>query len=159
MLAFKCSSFYACVLLPQRSEGRGGRREEGRRESSFVHGRHMNQAVGALHVLHLKDHSDHKKTAKIILLQFTTSSLLVISAQHVTARLSFTNQSFIPGSNPLHGRCNQSANEFTYCTVPRRLRINNLFNIHRFFVAAQVQQQRLEPAMNLRSGPDLSRNS
>jgi hypothetical protein len=83
-------------LFPQRREGRGRRREEGRRESSFVHGRHMNQVVGASHALNRKDHSDHQKLQKKIVLQFTTSSLLVISAQHVTARLSFTiNHSFL----------------------------------------------------------------
>jgi hypothetical protein len=70
--------------------------KEGRRESSFVHGRHMNETVGASHVLHRKDHSDHQKLQKIIVLQFTTSSMLVISAQHVIARLSFTiNHSFL----------------------------------------------------------------
>jgi hypothetical protein len=29
-----------------------------------VHGRHVNQAVGASHVLHRKDHSDHQKLQK-----------------------------------------------------------------------------------------------
>jgi hypothetical protein len=136
-------------LFPQRREGRGRRREEGRRESSFVHGRHMNQAVGASHVLNRKDHSDHQK------LQKKNSSPIhnvFIARDLRTARHSpslLHNQSFIPGLNPVHGRCNQSANEFTYCTVPRRLRFNNVFNIHRFFVAARVQQQQLEPAMNL----------
>jgi hypothetical protein len=79
-----------------RNEGKK-EEDEGRRESSFVHGRHMNQAVArgvARPVPEGRQRSS--KTAKIILLQFTTSSLLVISAQHVTARLSFTiNHSFL----------------------------------------------------------------
>lgn len=93
MLAFKCSSFYACVLFPQRREERGGRRTK--RVILCAWAAHESGRRGVARPAP-EGPQRSSKTAKIIVLQFTTSSLLVISAQHVTARLSFTiNHSFL----------------------------------------------------------------